>query len=68
MISWKPSMDLRFSIEDGMKILQQRWVEYRQFAVTVAPDAPVAYETHATGISEWRDVPLIEEKTDDLAG
>jgi hypothetical protein len=60
-------MELRFHISDGMKILQQKWVEYKEVIVSEKPGF-VQYETVETGEIDWRDVPLVVEKTDDLAG
>ena len=65
---WYPTMDLRFHTEDGLKILQQRWIEHKSLLVAEGPTMIAREEDHPTGAFEWRDVPLIEEKTDDLAG
>jgi len=60
-------MELRFYSDDGMKILQQKWVERKPVIVS---DAPGVTATHylLSGEFDWRDVPLVTEKTDDLAG
>lgn len=60
-LNWKPTMELRFYVEDGLKILQQKWVRYATYAVSDGPNAPTRIEEHLTNESEWRDVPLVEK-------
>jgi hypothetical protein len=74
-MSWERTMELRFTqtyyskadnTTGSYKILQQKWVERQPMIVS---DAPGVTRTDylLTGEVDWRDVPLIEEKSDDLA-
>ena len=64
-MTWKPTMELRFVLMDhGRKLLQQRWIGFREFATTTGPAQPVMVET-VESESEWRDVPLIDEEDSD---
>jgi len=61
-------MELRFYISDGLKLLQQKWVGHHAVAITEGPNLQPKVEFIESGEFEWRDIPLVEEKTDDLAG
>ncbi len=57
-----PTPELRFYVDDGLKILQQKWVEHHSYVVQDGPHAPARVETKPTGVYQWRDVPLVEVK------
>ncbi len=59
--TWERTMELRFHIEDGMKILQQKFVGYKTMVVSPTPNFTQT-EDVLTGEIEWRDVPLVEAK------
>ena len=61
-MSWQPSVELRFHIEDGMKILQQKWFEYKKVRISTAPGAEGDVAFIKSDNFEWRDVPLVEAK------
>ena len=62
---WNPTMELRFLLTNRLKVLQQKWVKYREFAITAGPGMSVTIEQLETGESEWRTVPLVEETSDE---
>ena len=58
MMTFEPTMDLRFVRRDGRSILQQRWEERWQ-----GRQGELIKELGEPILSEWRDVPLFTGNT-----
>lgn len=65
-MTWRPTTELRFFVDEGPKILQQKWIQYADRIIRSSPTDEGELVNMPNGVFKWVDVPLVEAK-DELA-